>query len=627
MSDVGGKNSSEIEAIKAINRAKGFAPLRDSAGETTRDIPVSSVSDSGAEPSPQLSQSSDSSSSLPIPRPPVFFDDGQITISQDLLKNMVHSRAETLSADAQKQVEELTKKLSEIEREKDSLVERLEAEKDEAEKRILEERRQRETLARTFVDFGFTPDGAAYSAPVSNTVPYIAPLSTRGGVSARDALKEYQRILTDDSATHSRSVINPMTGYESIQRNLRYADQWMLKHRDEIREGIDAALRKAGIFRGSVSGFTGKDAPTTFANFPVIAREYLSAIVRLEHSASFVLWQFVNRTIANGVPVGQTALVPRVRHLETGSSASDWRLTPGTPLTIDRQSLSGNNIAVPIQEWGMGLDKGNGVPTIRPVGLADMVTRTSIIDLEQLLQDRIGYNYHTWEDTLIFEILLSTTRVVYSQSGAVVATPAEVLAGGGGQLSLSFLSALRAQMANDRVPPLPDGSYIYVGPPDHIAQLEADIRSHHNYVDPGNTEALLNMLSAKTRNEYAGRISGYRFKACGFQIFEGCSFSVGLPGSPGVQTETLGGVSTTTRSGFAMGADAIGMAVSLPMELRENFVDDFQRMRSIIWKEESGATGLDIDPSRVLLPYEVARPVGAEEQLRVYEVRTSTKPV
>jgi hypothetical protein len=135
------------------------------------------------------------------------------------------------------------------------------------------------------------------------------------------------------------------------------------------------------------------------------------------------------------------------------------------------------------------------------------------------------------------------------------------------------------------------------------------------------------MLQLKTRQEYMGKVNGYKGRVRGFHCFESTNISSGLPGSPGVQTETLGGTPVITRSSFAFGADALGMAESMPMEIRESDDTDFGRMRALIWKIHANATGLDVDPNRTLLPNEVARAVGSEEQLRVYEVRSSTTKV
>lgn len=562
-----------------------------------------------------------------------------LEVTPEWLGQFLEAHSKKATADYARQVEAMAQQLEALKRQQREAEDRAEKEKEELQRKIEDERRQRDHLSKLYVGLGMIspelaglPPGLQHLGDAGSAAPqrnsYIAPSSYREGHSSRDLGREYRRILEDDSATQPQMVVSRITGERSIHRNLDCADRFLAQNRDAIRPFVEESARNAKLLLGPSLNYRGlKDAPTTFENFPVLLREYLSAIVRIEHSQSFVLWQFANRAIAAGVPPGMTTLVPRVRHLNNGAVSSSWQLTPGVPLTGERQNLNGNNISVPIFEWGMGKDQGAGILTNSPVSVADMITRANLLDLEELILGRIGYNYNLWEDKILFELLLSTTRTVYNSANGVVTAPASVVAGGNGQMTLNFLGALSAELSNNLVPPLQDGSYILVCSPAQIAQIEADMQANHFYAQRDGVEELLNMLQRKTGNEYSGRITGYRFFARGFRIFCSTSFSIGNPGTPGVQTETLGGNAVTTRTAFAFGADVLGMAVALPMEIRQQDDLSFGRIQSITWKGEFGVTGLDIDPARSILPFEVARPVGAEEQLRVFEVRTSDSPV
>lgn len=570
-------------------------------------------------------------SSTPVTPAITYNNDNTLTLTETQLRQFIDNGIRQASAENEIKAQETRRQMEELEKRLQDSADRAAEREAELVRKIEEERKQRDTIARVFSEFGYNPEGigtANHNAGIGDRVPagvapqqaYIAPLSTRGGISPRDALREYQRIC-DDAVAMERKLITTATGAYK-QRNPRCLDQFFKNNRQVLREAMQDMASKVGLLQGRSGYWNGKDAPTTFANFPVALQEYLSQVVRIEHSARFVLWQFCNKTIATGIPINQTVLVPRVRHLNIGTTSADWRLTPGTATVGTRQNLSGNAISVPILEWGMGKDA-----TIEPLGIHELVNQVTILDIEQLVQQRIGYNYGMWEDLLLFEILLSTTVAVYNNGGSVVTAAADVAANGGGQVTMDFLGALRARMTNDKVPPLEDGCYIFVGTPDHFAPLESDMASKNQYADAANVEGLTNMLALKTRQEYMGRVQGYKGKVRGFHLFESTNISSGVAGTPGAQTETLGGVSVTTRSGFAMGADAVGMAEAMPMEIRESDDTDFGRMRSLIWKTHANMTGLDVDPSRTILSNEVARPVGGEEQLRVYEVRASTVKV
>lgn len=638
--------NSEADAIQRLNLSKGFGIGRDS-------VPPEQVLAQQPQPSGKSAiKGSDATEKEPVSEPAtaappshpaaqantymaVDPKNGTITLSPDALEQTISTaiarNTQELQSQLKKQLEEVDRLNKQVEEEQD----KLDQAKAEYEVKLKEEAQGRNRLAEVFLKFGLGPDGmvqtpsdtiaVAYSQhqdkqPAGGT-SYIAPLHMRGGVKPRDAYKEYERILDDGSAMNYRSVTTPTGTYE--QRDTRHADRWLLKNRDALRSHLEEVAKGAGLLRGKIADSRFRDAVTTFANFPAPLREYLSAVIRIEHSARFVLWQFVNRNIDTGIQPGQTTLVPRVKHLNAGTTSGAWRLTPGTPTAGTRQNLTGNNISIRIEEFGMGKDAD-----VEPVAVSDLVMLQNLMDIEMLLSERVGYNYHQFEELAINELLLSSTQNIYNNGGSAVGTAAGVTAGGGGQITQNFLGSLRARMANDKVPPLPDGAYIFVGTPDHIAQIENDIQIYHSYSSPPDFESLTNLLAAKTRNEYTGRVQGYKGKIRGFHVFEGTGFSSGTPGTPGVQTETLGGTAVTTRTAFAMGDSAVGWATSLPMELRDDpGSSNFGRISSLIWKSHEGYSGLDIDPARTLLTHEVARPVGAEEQLRVYKVRSSTVAV
>lgn len=603
-----GKNSFNSDGVIP---AEQLPPLPNVTGSDSVTAPESAPS-----PAPV-------SQPQPTPAPTAaamtFNEDGSMTLTESHFRNLIDNAVQQKTSQVQAQVQQAADRFEQLRQQKDAVEEQAEKDKAELQKQIEAERKQRDTAARVFGEFGFvSPDfGGTDRAP---SQAFISPITNRGGISAKDAVREFERRCNDASATEAR-LINTNTG-SYVQRNSRYTDQFFVENRKALREGMDALARQHGLLQGRNQLWGGKDAPTTFANFPIALREYLSQVVRIEHSARFVLWQFCNKVIYTGIPINQTVLVPRVRHINVGLTSSDWRLTPGISIVATRQNLNGNGVSVPILEWGMGKDAA-----VEPLGIHELVNAVTILDIERLVQERIGYNYGMWEDLLLFEILLSSTVVSYNNNGSVVNTAAAVPAGGGGQLTMNFLGSLRARMSNDKVPPLDDGCFIFVGTPDHFAGLENDMAEKTQYADNSNVEGLTNMLQLKTRQEYMGKVSGYKGKVRGFHCFESTNISAGLPGTPGVQTETVGGSPVVTRSGFALGADALGMAEAMPMEIRQSDDTDFGRTRSLIWKIHANATGLDVDPARTILPNEVARAVGGEEQLRVYEVRSSTTKV
>ena len=584
--------TSEADAIKSSNTRKGFIYGKDTA-TTNPDLPISHVTANkdGAEDAGQE-------------------EENLLTFSKDQLQQMISGavKAET------KKYENLLKQKDDAiaaeqqQREQDRL--KAEQEKDTLEKKVKSEQKQKDTITKLLSDFGYSGE--------SDSNIYIAPLSMRQqGLSAKDALREFNTIYNDNSRINPKSVINPETSEAHTQFDSRPLRRFIKKHREELRDAVEGELKKRGFLRGQVSDFGGRDAPTSLTTLPPMLQTYLSEVTRMEHSARFVLWQFPNRSIATGgIPPGQTALVSRVRDIEEGTSSSDWELTPGVELTTDNQPLQGNGIRVVIRENGLGK---NATPVImRPVAIPDFWMANSLIDLERILQDRLGKNYHKFEDISIFEMLISTTAVVYNNSDDVVTLPADVAAGGGGQLTVQFLSSLYSYMDMLQVPTYRDGKYAYVCPSTHVAQLRNSMQPQHQYFDQMSIEEVTNALIRSNANEDMGRVSGYVGTVSGFHIFSGNSFSRGTAGTPGVQSESLGGGTRLTRAAFAMGADATAWATAMPMQIREE-VGRFQRLREFSWISHEGFAALDVDPNSTT--------PANDQQLRVLEVRMSDRAV
>jgi hypothetical protein len=329
------KINTEIDGIARINsfkqqqrgRIQGSDSLSNNEDIPPEQLPPPPIgrivgSDESTSAPPQ--QASDSQGTHLPPAPMTFHDDGTLTITETQLKMLIDGGIRQETAQFQQQLQQAQDSLAEAKKQQDAIEDAAQKEQEKLQAQVETERKQRDTYARVFSQFG-------YAAPESDRAPsqtaFIAPLSTRGGMSPKDAVQEFERRCKDKNTTEARLVTTPTGSY--VQRNSRYTDQFFVENRKVLREGIDAIARQHGLLQGRNQAWNGKDAPTTFANFPIALREYLSQVVRIEHSARFVLWQFCNKEIYTGIPINQTVLVPRVRHLNVGVTSSDWRLTPG----------------------------------------------------------------------------------------------------------------------------------------------------------------------------------------------------------------------------------------------------------------------------------------------------------
>jgi hypothetical protein len=614
--------TNEQGIIDAINRAKsGKDNLKKTQPATTDSgdsVPVqvfsSSIkgSDSAAEED-KPSQSLDRAIQAITPQIS-FEDNGNISLSKDMLQKMFDKKAADVTKD-------ISERLAKVEDQNQSLVEQITKERDakeqlkqEYEAKLKKAVDEKNLIASVVNDFGYSPvPGLDLRSPSSTAVtgPYIAT-AAKQALDGDAAFREFQRI-SDGVKKSGIHVTDHATGKVSLQVDNRPLVKFVKKNRDALRDGMECYAKKHGFLRGSGGSGAGIDAPTTLADVPPLFLDYLSESMRLEHTPAHVLWQFSNRRIQTGIPPGQTILVPRIPHVQGGTVAADWTLTPGTPTNIASQPLTSTAESVVILENGMGKTVSNPA-----VAIPEFITAYSLVDLEMVLRRRIAYNYAQWEDLAHQELWFTTTNVVYSSGGGVVSTAAQVTSGG--QMTVPFLGQLYAYLASQNIPTYEDGCYGIACPPNHVGQLQSDTYSHHQYISKENVESVTNMFVNATQNNEINRISGYVGKIAGFHIFQGSSFSTGAVGTTGVAQEAVGGgASKVMRSGFAFGPDSIGWATSMPMMLRRDNNDDFGRLNRYIWLSHEGYGALDIDPARA--------GGSGNEQLRVVEIRLADSPV
>lgn len=572
----------ELDYIRSLNAKKGFVDTATPSSDTTQS-PVNLP--------PVIPMSGSDSDTSNTNEEPVSLD-------AKTLKALLDKATERGKSDALAAIEPRIKDLESNIRSQDEALKQSQESCDQLQAQLDQTKKEKQTLANVFTQFGYSPP----TEEDSRTQAYIAPMSMRGGISPGDAAREYSRILERD--TPSVVVANPLKGTLTTQRDTRHLSRFIRENRDALRMGMEQLMQKEGFLRGNRIG---SDASTTVADIPPAFLTYLSAVMRMEHSSQFILWQFPNRRVATGTAPEQTVLVPRVRHLQTANSSSAWKLTPGVRTTSERQPIKASGVKIEIGEYGMGKDAN-----MAPVSIPDIILSGSLLDLENIVSQRIGYNYHTFEDLMILEMWLATSVVLYSKKGDVSTNPGSLVATDECQMSVNFLGSAYSYASSLRIPTFDDGCYGYAAPPNQVAQLNKDMQKQRRYLDSTSTEDVTNMLFRATQNDDLGRTSGYIGKIAGCHIWQGNSFSVGNAGSPGVQAENIAGSNRVTRTGFLFGPDSVAWVTALPMEMRRDDDTNFGRLNDFTWKSHEGVGALDVDPA-----------IDPEQQLRVIELRTT----
>ncbi|EKU98031.1 hypothetical protein Lepto7375DRAFT_7290 [Leptolyngbya sp. PCC 7375] len=386
-----------------------------------------------------------------------------------------------------------------------------------------------------------------------------------------------------------------------------------------LMEDLTDLGKKNGLFKGS-KRFTEAEtrSATTAGNIPGGFLEVLSSMMRVSSRPGLVFWQFA-KTVHN-FEKGYSDLVdiPRARYPNTATN-SNQRLLSGAG-TYTR--ISDNNATVQtgiaqlrLQEYGLGR------PEAPPIGIPNFVSAYSMIELMELLQRDIFFDYHNWEDLIIREQWQPTTQVFYNNGNNLVSAAGDVSTGG--TLTHQFLRKLYVWFHNQRIVPLPDGCYGLVTNATAVAQLKDSLETKWEAPSPEQLEALTNMMLLGYPNGENLKINGYVGKCEHFHIWETNSFASGNVGTEGVFSETDGTAGTSIfREGYAFGDATTGRGIGgagAQIVYDEN--RDFGRLERAIWLSYEGHAPLDVDPTGYNDTQEVP------QELRVARVRFADEAV
>ncbi len=612
-SDSGG---AEADAIRKLNDAKKrriqesdqVSVPKEEETPTTTEKPTAIVGRDTATETPPISESSPP---VTPPKEPVIESQGEtINLDSNALKAIIgHKVKEQAEKDAKyvQEAQDENKRLAdELEKLKDQLAEQ----QKQAEERIKEERKKASDMTRVFAEVGFDLNVAPESVlPVpTDTAPRRSPyLQVEGrvsNISGSDAFREVKRILESKNDCPSANSVNRKSGEIVEFKDTTNLDRFIRQHRDSIIDGLDQQMKRIGLLQGRNS-----DA-TSPATIPPMFLETLSALTRVNHSPAFIMWQFANRNISLGYSVGDTIQIPRVRYLPTATTSNAWKLDPLVAISDQNQALEAGHVKAVLEEYGLGKDA-----TMPPLTVAEFYMRTSLLDLMPFIERNLGYNYNEFEDVLIRELWTNTTRIVYNDNGGITTTVGNVGVGDEGVLNREFLVNLYAYLFGElKVPPLDDGHYILVTNPFSAATLTNSLQENSRYTTRIAMEDLSSLLKQTTMNDL-GKADGYQFSVANFHVFCTNAFGVGAPGAEGVQTETTGAGSKTTRSSYVAGRDTIGRSIAMPFTIKKAKEDGFGRINRFIWNSYECAAALDVDPAS-------NPPLSNDQQLRVVEVRT-----
>lgn len=391
---------------------------------------------------------------------------------------------------------------------------------------------------------------------------------------------------------------------DGLLRELRRdSRQWR-----QFMQSMEAYAKGHGMLRGRKS--VSKDAATVKTDVPPAFLDTLSAIMRTNNRAGFIFHQFTNTRVDFNQGMGDTIQIPRAAFLPAPADPDARKLSgAGTFARINstNQRLQAGFVRAVVEEWGLGKDSSNP-----PVGIPTFVQAYSMLDLQQILEGNLFFDYIQWEDLKIRSLWAPTSRVVYQDTNNRVSTTA---ANGAGTFNRAFFNQLYSYMRTLLIPTYRDNCYGFVLTTQAAADFKESLSSDWEAPTVEDLAALSNMMDPAAGGE-TDRVTGYIGKFENFHFFETNAYGIGAAGTEGVQTETVAAGSATTRSNYAFGANTIGRGVAQPFEIRRRNDDDYGRSNEYIWLSYEGFVAMDVDPTGYSDTSDVP------QQLRVLDVRS-----
>ncbi len=299
----------------------------------------------------------------------------------------------------------------------------------------------------------------------------------------------------------------------------------------------------------------------------------LSTMTLLEPKPKYIFDQFAYKEIEFGKGKGDTIKINRYPYFgESGLTEYERKLdeqqTIGTSDPVNQET---QQISVMLEEYSGPYN--STASKLAPLGITEKVIRQAqakLIDSDDPLNffNSIGGmnlkdDHDRWHDRVLCNLMLSTSNK-WNPDGVTDGNTATTSTGS--KIDHEDLMGIREQLASADVPTMSDGNYCAVIPPrmeKHLMQ-DTDFREAMNYYNP--------------EQKMRGELTIYE----GFRFFR----------STNIPTATVN--SLTAHQGIFFGEQAIGYGEgSIPLAIRKNKNDDYERFLYLIWLVFRGYSLLD----------------------------------
>jgi hypothetical protein len=417
------------------------------------------------------------------------------------------------------------------------------------------------------------------------------------------AAKDFVDMFNNPQYSPKRVVYDPADGSEYVQRDTRETDAFIRKNADALRDAFELVAKANGLLRGNRD--FGKDSKPGFTlgtqgGIPDAFLAYLSDIIRMTHVQRYIWWQFPDTKLELGGVPGNNILVPRFALLDEPTTIDDFILDTATSTTsISPESQALQMSTVPVELFGCGLGKGTNVGN-RAIGVPEFIAATSLVQLINVLNSRLGIHYNAFIDLWIRRLYQQATNnaanIYYNEGGNLTQTPANINTGEEATCTQEALNAMSSEMSRRGIPTFENGLRVAVLHTYAANQLKNDMDNKLAIVTEQQLQDITQILNAGSLGNGIDRLSGYLGNYNGFMCFESTTTGVGLPGPnnlEGVNSITFGVGARTTRDNYFFGPGVVGQGVASPMEIRQDGSGTFGTSNRYIWRSIEGFGNMD----------------------------------
>lgn len=300
-------------------------------------------------------------------------------------------------------------------------------------------------------------------------------------------------------------------------------------------------------------------ALTKTTDLNVAIRSVYSKEVLFNAQPQLKFEQFANIETQLGTEPGSDIKILKYANLD--SPAGGYQLTEGVDMAT--VALSASLVAVTVAEYGNG------------VSVSEMLLRQSFDKIMQNTSKLLGLDYAQMNDKMLRDALLGNNATLIRKFSNGKANRAALTADD--TFNTALVKDAVEELATRNVPKINNDFYVcFVHP--HQARGMRDDSAWINasqYGAPGQI--------------FQGEIGRYEDV-----IFVETTHVLKL--ATGAQTiDGENNATVATYKAIMIGADALGKAVGLPVEMRDNGIEDFGRKHSLAWYAIQGAKRLDDD--------------------------------